>query len=211
MSEYRVAPMTLAKANALVEVLHRHHGPLAFHIASIGAERRTDNHIVGAATLLRPCSPVQDDKVTIELARLTTDGSRNACSFLLGACARLAWSLGYLRIQTYTMAEESGSSLRAAGWRLEILSPGTKWNRPNRPRADNHIIGPRVRWAAFAPEVFSMCDTQKRDPAFILGESAGRSGAAQDSNPFCAGEEPVQWEMWREGWECAYCYRDIIS
>ena len=44
--------------------------------------------------------------VTIEVVGPVTDGTTNTCSFLLGAVARLSWSLGYLRIQTYTMARE---------------------------------------------------------------------------------------------------------
>ena len=50
MSEFRVVPLTLGRANDLVERLHRHHGTLAYHIASIGAERTSDQRIIGAAS-----------------------------------------------------------------------------------------------------------------------------------------------------------------
>lgn len=210
MKQFRVIPVSLAQANELVKDLHRHHEPMTFHTASIGALHRDDDRVIGAAILQRPCSTVQDDTVTTEVARLVTDGTANACSFLLGAAARLAWSLGYLRIQTYTMAEESGSSLRAAGWRMERLTPGNVWNRPARPRHDRHVIGPRIRWAAFAPEIFSQCAFDSTAPAYTLGYAASRSGALEGSNPFSAGEEPVEWENWREGWECGY-YENQIS
>ena len=203
MKNFRTVPMTLSEANEFVDEHHRHHGALSFHLASIGVQCRDTNRIVGAATLMRPCSTVLDDRVTIEVARLVTDGTRNACSFLLGASARLAWASGYLRIQTYTMAEESGASLRAAGWRMERRIPPSTWNRMNRPRAESHEIAPRVRWAAFAPEVFSSAGGQDLDMAFFLGEAAGRSGALIDSNPFCPGDEAECRSMWREGWECA--------
>ena len=58
-----------------------------------------------------------DDGLTLEVTRLCTDGTPNACSFLLSRAARAAAALGYERIQTYTLAEESvnscGGSLRA--------------------------------------------------------------------------------------------------
>lgn len=200
MKEFRIVPLTLGEANQLVTTLHRHHGPLAYHLASIGGARCDGGQIIGAATLQRPCSRVMDDRVTIEVARLVTDGTANACSFLLGASARLAWSFGYLRIQTYTMAEESGSSMRAAGWRMERQTPATIWNRPDRPRNDAHAPGPRIRWAAFAPQVFARCAAEDVSPAFVLGQAAYRSGGAMTSNPFSAGEEDQQWEAWRDGW-----------
>lgn len=204
MKQFRVIPLNLSQANELVNDLHRHHGPMRFHTASIGALHTVEGRIIGAAILQRPCSTVQDDTVTIEVARLVTDGTSNACSFLLGAAARLSWSLGYLRIQTYTMAEESGSSLKAAGWRMERLTPGNVWNRPARPRNDTHIIGPRIRWAAFAPQIFSQCAFDSTSPAFALGRAAARSGASTYSNPFDGFEETGQWKDWREGWECGY-------
>ena len=203
MSGFRVVPLTLGRANELVERLHRHHGTLTFHLASIGAERTADQRAVGAATLQRPCSPVQDDRVTIEVARLVTDGTPNACSFLLGASARLAWCLGYLRIQTYTMAAESGASLRAVGWRMKRLEAVKGWNNPGRPRNDSHVLGPRIRWTALAPDVLSRSGGDDTELAFILGEAAGYSGAAKTNNPFCSNEECGQWYAWREGWEWA--------
>ena len=200
MATFRVKPLSLAQANTLVDDLHRHHEPLSYHIVSIGAERRATAVLVGAAILHRPCSTVQDDRVTIEVARLVTDGTENACSFLLGACARLAWSLGYLRIQTYTMAEESGASLRGAGWRMERLTPGNTWNTPARFRIDKHVIGPRIRWASFAPEIFLRSQREGAEPAFLLGYAAAKSGASGGSNPFSANEEADLWDLWRDGW-----------
>ena len=40
----------------------------------------------------------------------------NACSKLYGACCRIGFDMGYERIVTYTLATESGASLRAAGY-----------------------------------------------------------------------------------------------
>ena len=56
--------------------------------------------------------------MTLEVTRLCTDGTKNACSFLYGKAARAAFALGYRRIGTYTLPDEGGASLRAAGWKL---------------------------------------------------------------------------------------------
>ncbi len=200
MKNFRVVPLTLGDANALVGRLHRHHRPMKFHIVSIGAKRRDTDCLVGASILMRPCSTVLDDGVTIEVARLVTDGTHNAASFLLGASAKLACSLGYLRIQTYSLAEESGASLRGAGWRMERCFAPQSWNRMKRARLDDHVVGPRIRWAAYAPEVFSTSATSGLEVAYFLGEAAGKSGAAPSSNPFSPADEPEAWALWREGW-----------
>ena len=57
------------------------------------------------------------DGVTLEVTRVCVlEGNRNANSMLYGACARAAKGLGFERLITYTLENESGSSLRAAGW-----------------------------------------------------------------------------------------------
>ena len=52
----------------------------------------------------------------LEVTRLVTDGTANACSLLYAAAARVGKELGYERIQTFILATEPGTSLRAAGW-----------------------------------------------------------------------------------------------
>ena len=78
--------------------------------------------------------------MTAEVSRLCTDGTRNACSFLYGACARAAFALGYKRIGTYILASEPGASLYGAGWRLVGETRGKSWSRPSRPRVDKHPL-----------------------------------------------------------------------
>ena len=66
--------------------------------------------------------------MTIEINRTATDGARNANSALYGACWRIASAMGYRRIVTYTQGDESGASLRAAGYLLiRNLSPRGSW------------------------------------------------------------------------------------
>lgn len=134
----RLVPLTLAEANVFTERLHRHHGPVVGHKFSLGAAKRSE--IVGVAIVGRPVSRHRDDGLTLEVTRLCTDGTRNACSFLYGAAARAAFALGYTRIGTYILASESGVSLRAAGWRLIGQRGGGSWSRDSRPRVDTHSI-----------------------------------------------------------------------
>jgi hypothetical protein len=82
----------------------------------------------------------------LEVTRVATDGTRNACSCLLGAAAKAAKSMGYARIQTTTLQSESGSSLKAVGWTPEVISQdGRGWDSRAGRQVDckNEL---KVRW-----------------------------------------------------------------
>lgn len=128
----------LAEANAFVTKLHRHHKPVVGHLFSLGAV--LDDKIVGIAIVGRPVARMRDDGETVEVTRLCTDGTKNACSFLYGACARAAFALGFQRIGTYILASENGATLRAAGWRQIGETSGGSWSRGSRPRIDKHPL-----------------------------------------------------------------------
>ena len=141
MSKLSKCPVTLAEANAFVAAHHRHHRPVQGHKFSIGAVR--GENIVGVAIVGRPVTRARDDGLTLEVTRLCTDGTRNACSFLYGASAKAAFALGYKRIGTYIAQREGGASLRASGWKLIGETSGKTWNTKNRPRVDTHPLEPR--------------------------------------------------------------------
>ena len=104
--------IALREANAYVEQYHRHHGKVAGHKFSIGAYK--DGQLVGVAIVGRPTGRYLDDGKTLEVTRLCTDGTKNACSFLYNASARTARKMGYSKIITFILQSESGTSLRAA-------------------------------------------------------------------------------------------------
>jgi hypothetical protein len=135
---FSVERLDLDEANAFVLRHHRHHGTVRGHVFSIGAALHVNGQIVGVAIVGRPVSRGLDDGVTAEVSRLCTDGTLNACSFLYGAAARGAFALGFKRIGTYILKDESGASLRAAGWRLFGEVRGRSWSAPSRPRVDKH-------------------------------------------------------------------------
>lgn len=141
-----LVPVDLDEANAFVALHHRHHRPVVGHKFSLGAA--LGDNIVGVAIVGRPVARRRDDGMTLEVTRLCTDGTRNACSFLYGAAARACFALGYRRVGTYLLASETGASVRAAGWRLVGGTPGRSWSVPSRPRVDTHPLEPRLLFEA---------------------------------------------------------------
>jgi hypothetical protein len=146
VSGLRVCTLTLDEANSFVKLHHRHHVSVVGHKFSIGAA--VADSIVGVVIVGRPVSRMRDDGDTLEVTRLCTDGTRNACSFLYGAAARAAFALGYRRIGTYTLASEGGASLRGAGWKLIGERGGGQWGRIGRPRIDKHPTQAKLLWEA---------------------------------------------------------------
>lgn len=151
-----VVPLTLAEARRFVAEHHRHNEPPIGHRFSIGLKR--GDKLVGVVVAGHPVARNADDGQTIELLRVTTDGSRNARSRLYGAACRAAAAMGYRRAITYTLESEPGSSLRASGFTAIGTTVGDEWMRPNQPRrarsgtllslwGDRKMpTGPKVRW-----------------------------------------------------------------
>lgn len=142
-----IVPVTLAEANAFVEKHHRHHKPVVGHKFCLAV---SDGEIRGVAIVGRPVARMLDDGWTLEVNRVCTDGTRNACSMLYGASWRAARAMGYRKLITYTLPEEGGASLRAAGWKLIGERGGGNWNVPSRPRIDTAQLlqGQKLLWEA---------------------------------------------------------------
>lgn len=134
--------MDFADAADFVRQHHRHHTPPVGHKFSIGA--MLGEELVGVVMVGRPVARRRDDGFTLEVTRLCTIGSKNACSFLYGAAARATFALGYRRIGTYILKREPGTSLVAAGWKLIGETPGRSWSVPSRPRVDKHPTEPKL-------------------------------------------------------------------
>ena len=139
-----IVPMTLREANAYVEQNHRHHGPVAGHKYSIGLS--DGEKIVGVAIVGRPVSRHLDDGWTLEVNRLCTDGTKNACSMLYAAAWRAARAMGYKRLVTYILESENGASLRAAGWKCVGQAGGLRWTGERRPEVDLYPAQMKIRF-----------------------------------------------------------------
>lgn len=136
--------LRLEEAKAFVAEHHRHHRPPVGHIFSLGAYE--GDRLCGVVIVGRPVARHRDDGFTAEVTRLCTDGTRDACSFLYGCAAKAAMALGFQRIGTYTLARESGASLRGAGWIAIAEVKGRSWNCPSRPRTDKHPTEAKTLW-----------------------------------------------------------------
>jgi len=141
----RLVPCRQAHAHAFVRHHHRHHKPSVGAIFCLACA--DDLGIVrGVAVVGRPVARRSDDLWSLEITRIATDGCRNACSFLLGACRKVGFSLGYRRLITYTLPAEGGASLRASGWTEDGITMGGSWSCTSRPRIDKHPLGQKSRW-----------------------------------------------------------------
>jgi hypothetical protein len=127
--------VTFTDACAFIAAHHRRHQPPVGGKFWAGVADSA-GVLHGVAIVGRPVARHLDDGHTLEVTRVATDGTPNACSMLYAAAWRASSALGYTRLITYTQSGESGASLRGAGWRIiAVRPPHAGWNRPSRPRA----------------------------------------------------------------------------
>ncbi len=120
-----IVPITLKAANEYVSANHRHHKPTVGCKFCIGCE--DNGQLVSVAICGRPVSRYLDNGRTLEINRLCTDGTRNACSKLYSACVRIAREMGYEKVITYILASENGASLKASNFVCEGEAGGVIW------------------------------------------------------------------------------------
>ena len=130
-----VVPITLRAARDFIAQHHRHSKPPVGWKFGLGLQ--VGESLVGVATAGRPVARHYDDGKTLEVNRTCTDGTRNANSMLYGAVWRAAKAMGYVRCITYTQHDESGASLRAAGWvKVKTLEARKSWAESSVKLAD---------------------------------------------------------------------------
>ena len=148
ISHLRIVPLDVSEANALVKELHQHHFPVVGHRFSVGVIN-ADRNLAGAAIVGRPVARLTGSPRTVlEVTRLVTDGTPNACSILYAAAARAGKAMSYQRIQTYILGEEPGTSLKAAGWVNEGAAGGHPWHHYEaKPRRTDQPMVTKQRWS----------------------------------------------------------------
>jgi hypothetical protein len=140
-----IRPCTLKEANALVETLHRHHKPCVGHRFSLACY--DDDDLCGIVICGRPVSRGCDPYLTLEISRCATNGTKNAISKLYGAVCKAAKAMGYLKVQTYTLPEEGGASMRASGFNLVAETAGGQWaHTDGKQRRTDQPISIKHRW-----------------------------------------------------------------
>ena len=151
MGDLYAVPITQREAFAFIARHHRHHKPPTCSIFQVALAR--DDQIVGVATVNLPVARRLNNGWTVEVTRLCTldaPESRHAASKLYAACWRIARELGYRRLITYTLADETGVSLVSAGWKALYQTSGRSWDTPSRPRVDTHPLGTKTLWEVTA-------------------------------------------------------------
>ena len=138
-----VRPITFREASNFINEHHRHHKATVGHKFSIGLYE--NDKLIGCAVCGRPVSRFYDDGVTCEINRLCTDGTKNACSMLYGACCRVAKEMGYKKIITYILESENGASLKASNFICEGEAGGTHWTG-KRNRGQDIPNEMKTRW-----------------------------------------------------------------
>lgn len=121
-----IKPISLREANAFVTDHHRHHKAVAgckFCISLVD----DNDQVTGVAICGRPVSRHYDNGTTLEINRLCTNGQKNACSKLYGACVRIAKEMGYKKVITYILESENGASLKASNFVCEGVAGGKMW------------------------------------------------------------------------------------
>lgn len=153
-----IRPISQDVARAFIATEHRHNkrglpgwkfGSGLFHqgrLAAVGIAGRCSSRVLDSRGNLH----------FIEITRIASDGTDNACSQLYGSLTRAAKAIGYCRAYTYTLQSESGASLKASGWIVdEVLKPRTSggWDCKSRPRDEaDWPSEPKVRWVKYLSE-----------------------------------------------------------
>lgn len=144
--------MTLREARRFIGEHHRHNLPPKGWL--FGVALWDEDKVVGVGVASRPVARGLDNGRTMEVVRTCTDGTKNANSMIYGALCRAAKALGYHKVVTYTLAEESGASLKAAGFGIDAeLAPRDEWKYSGQVRMQQDIFGEerrppgaKIRW-----------------------------------------------------------------
>lgn len=140
----RLRPITVKAALKAVADMHRHLPKLQGGLFAVAVEDE-DGTLRGVGVVGNPPRVWQGTERAV-VTRVATDGAQNACSLIYGALCRAAKALGYREVWTYTLPEEPGTSLRAAGFEEVGLSAGGEHDRPSRRRRAAVHPGPKRRW-----------------------------------------------------------------
>ena len=142
-----IRPITLKESNKFVDMFHRHNKHCRgckFCLALYN-----DNELVGVAICGRPVARNLDDGLTLEILRVCVKDTapKGANSKLYARCRKIAQSMGYKKIITYTLKSESQSSLKAISAHIDgEVKPG-EWNRKKRKRNTQFIYKQeKIRW-----------------------------------------------------------------
>ncbi|KAK9679504.1 hypothetical protein QE152_g39981 [Popillia japonica] len=138
-----IKPITFREAKAFNASHHRHHPSIQGCKFCLSCWE--DEKMVGVAICGRPVSRHLDNGDICEINRLCTDGTKNACSMLYGAAARVAKEMGYKKVIIYILESENGASLKASNYIFGGEAGGTHWTG-KRNRGQNIPAEKKTIW-----------------------------------------------------------------
>lgn len=149
-------PWTVKRSDALAFVRETHRRLPKVQGAMWCISARDDKEIIGVVLVGWP-SRMQTTREMdhLRVLRLAVkEGYPNACSMLYAAAWRAARAMGATSMDTFTHADESGVSLRAAGWIDGGMTEGGSYDRPSRARNAPVDCRPKRRWWAPGSEKY---------------------------------------------------------
>lgn len=140
-----IIPISYSVAKDFINHHHRHHRSPQGQKFALGL---TDgNNLIGVVTAGRPVSRHMDDGQTLEVTRCCVkEIYKNGVSKLYSHVCKVAQAMGYKQVITYTLATETGTSMKAANFNLVRKSKGGSWNCEARERTDKHPITEKYLW-----------------------------------------------------------------
>lgn len=138
-----IVPCTVKAARKIVAEWHRRLPKLQGGLFAAAAQ--AEGEIVGVGIAGNPSRVWQRERKLV-ISRVATNGRENACSALYGSLCRAGKALGYREAWTYTLPEEPGTSLRAAGFIDMGITKGGTYDRPSRARGEPIDGRPKRRW-----------------------------------------------------------------
>lgn len=145
----KLRPYPLKRAVPFCRRIHRKLHRLQGGMWSVAIQEGIE--VRGVGIVGRPNARMLDDGFKLQVIRVAVlEGTPNGCSMLYGACSRAARGMGATDLLTYLAHDESGVSLKAAGWVEDVNCPceGGEWNCRSRPRRPAEQPGKKRRWWA---------------------------------------------------------------
>lgn len=141
-----IVPISIADANRFVAGFHRHNKKVTGAKFAIGLTE--EGELIGVAIAGRPLARLLDNGRVIEILRVCVkEGFKNANSKLYARTKRICQLMGYETIITYTLSNESGSSLRAIRAKPVSEVKPREWDRTGRRRKSQKIYSEtKLRW-----------------------------------------------------------------
>ena|SRR5258708_6733116 len=125
-------PFTVKRALPFIRKVHRRLLKIQGALWAVSAWN--GDEMIGVAVVGFPARGLMVDDTLCVLRVAVIEGHPNGCSMLYGSCSRTGRAMGARNMVTYTHGDESGISLKAAGWIDGGLTDGGEWDRPSRPR-----------------------------------------------------------------------------